>query len=247
MSLELTMTVAIGVIAILVEVILFLWKRREKDPIWYYRTRRIVGPGPKPLEDITIMYKGRAVPRVSITKIAIVNSGRGLIRDYDVTKPILITTGEDVSILREPGVKVSRPDIKFSATWEESGIKVEFDQLDYLDGGVIEVIHTGDKDAEFNLGGTIAGVRKGIRKISLMQVGYQRRRAFLAMAILALVMAALFLGVLIPEIKSQMAEGKTNIPDITLGVIWIGAFIALLVFSLLRWRKTVPTHLNVED
>lgn len=240
MSSGLIISIAIGVVAILIEVVFFLWNRKERMPIWFYRTMRITGPGAKFPSDITIHFRGQPVPQVSVTELGFLNMGKGLIRESDVTRPIIVGFGDDVSILEQPVVVTpSRRDIDFSATLEGKGVKLSFDQLDYKDGAIVEIVHTGDEHTKVSLQGTIAGARKGIRQRSHVYAYRARGRAALALAALNLVMVALLLC----AFCSDISQGRFSISAAIIVGCIVLLFILGFIWSLRQWIKRLPLWL----
>jgi len=233
---------------ILFTVILRVLDRTERIPVFYHRTTSIVASADKYSEDIEIYYKGKPVPQVSVTRLGFANIGKGPITKGEVRKPIRLSFGHEVSILRKPKVlKRSRQDIDFAVVREGDTVKLSFDHLDYMDGAVVEVIHTGDEHAKPQVQGTIRGVRKGIKQISHRYAETRRRKWLLIFAALSLCTLAYALVTLIPAFKSDISHGRLSIWATLLAICLVLPFLVLLIQSLVDWRRTLPRSLSLDD
>ncbi len=121
-------------------------------------------------KDINIMFKEKAVERITKTYIYLWNSGRKTINSSDIVKSeglkIRLLDGEILSV----GInKVIRKENSFNIEFDnyrrqESEITFEF--IDAKDGAVIEIIHTSTMQPILN--GTIMGMPKGLSNKGLI-------------------------------------------------------------------------------
>lgn len=243
-----TVGLILGVVGVLVAVGFALWSRRVKNPIWYYRTRRIIGGEANSSGDISIHFREQPVPQVSVTNLGFVNLGKDSILNSDVRKPVTISFGDDVSILKEPVVVgCSRSEIDFSATREGKSVKLSFDFLDHLDGAVVEVTHTGDENSKIQLEGTIRGVRKGITQRSHTYALTKKRKEWLFQFVLLGGWVIFLLWLFISTTISDVSQDRFDIDWTIILVLLIGVCLYGFVRGMLNWRRSLPSWLRIDD
>lgn len=120
---------------------------------------RIVEPGDWLLQgDLTVVFDGATLNRVSRTYLAVWNQRGDTVRAADIlpSDPLRIAVESDDEVLRARIVAFSRHQV--AARVERSGefTLVDFDFMDSRDGFVIEVLHRGSQPAA--LTGTLPGV-----------------------------------------------------------------------------------------
>jgi hypothetical protein len=159
-----TLAAAIGVVATLIAGWLFLrlQEKRAAPRLVYLRRSGAVVGSPRSLrqDDIELRFRGRAVPRVTQTRIALWNAGRQVIQKTDVPEgePITIAVSSGETILDATVVRESRSVIGFTPTVSASGVICGFEFLDHDDGVVLDVIHTDAENREPFLAGTVVGM-----------------------------------------------------------------------------------------
>lgn len=239
-------TIIIGVISILVTIGITLRARREKRPIWFYKTTRIIGGGEKYSDDIKIFFREKPVPQVSVTKMGFVNLGKETIINSDIRKPIIFSFSEDELILKEPEVKPSS-DIDFYATLKGNSVKISFDHLPHLEGAIVEITHTGNEDSKIELeSGKILDVRE-IEQRSHSYALTNKRNEWRLYSITLGAFAIYLLWALISVTIRDVSQSRIDIWFTTIVTLFIVIVLYGFIKLTLNWRRSMPRWLRIED
>jgi hypothetical protein len=170
----------LGILSILVTVYFAIRYSERKEPRFISLNERKIAVSDDAPEEIQISYKGEKVDQVTSTNVWFWNEGKRPIKLEDIAndQPLLVKLADPnkaIEILDVSVRKSSRDAINFKAKKEDaSTVRLEFEFLDYRDGAVVEVQHTGTRGTSVNVSGVILGAPKGIRGAS--------RRAFSLLA-----------------------------------------------------------------
>jgi len=149
MDWEFIVTICVAVAFGAVSIVLALRLAKKKKPVWASNTMHIVGRGTDAPEELKLYFGNKQVEDVYRSRVAFFNRGNETIRKEDITEAIIIHF-PDAEILTFPNVlHRSKQAIGFSVEnsfVDESAVCVDFTYLDYHDGGVFEVLHTGTSD-----------------------------------------------------------------------------------------------------
>lgn len=152
----------LGVIGIILAFLFYFKSIREKRPVYTKQTIRLINQALSALKNIEIKYNSVPVQNLSLTKIALWNSGKESIRNTDISssEPLLITTnGRTIIYGFEVSYQKKVNNVQVTKVNEESlGISFEF--LDFNDGLVLDVFHSGSSSGDIVIKGTLIGARK---------------------------------------------------------------------------------------
>lgn len=248
MNWEISITIIVALIAIIVNLALYVRSKRTREPIWYYKTEEVITKREKLTDDIQIYFKGQTVSQVSVSKIGIVNVGKEPIDQTHVKRPIKLSFDDNISILQEPKViKSTRDEIDFKATHSGTDVFLSFSFLDHLDGAVAEVIHTGDKNTNLHIEGTILGVPKGIIGRSYRYASSRLKKYHL---FVGLINSALLIYIscrLIPANYSDIVQGMGSPLAISLSAVMILGLLLSVIQHAIDYGKNIPSYLSIED
>ena len=241
-------SLVISAIGVLVAIVIYLRSRKEKRPIWYFRTRKVIGLGENESSDIQILFKGHVVPQVSVTKLGFANLGRETILNSEVREQIRTTFYDDVEILGEPKIiRCSRPAIDLSATREGEVVNISFAFLDHKDGGVVEIAHTGDVNTIIQLDGTIIGVKKGIKQQSDKYALTRTRKESMVGLVIGTVWTIFLLGLFILVTIKDVSDGGLDVGTTIIFVGFIIPLIYLLIVGIRNVTRSLPMWLSLDD
>jgi len=135
-------------------------ERRKSKPVFLRRTTHIVDNGSDKIDGIEISYKGEAVENVTITNVAIWNSGKKSLRSNDVpvTNKIRIAPKKKVNVFEINMLKILNEKNNFEVTTDEENhcYEILFDYMAYKDGIIVQLIHDGTSSSDIDvIGGTI--------------------------------------------------------------------------------------------
>jgi len=122
------------------------------------------------MDELSVLYKGKEVERLTVSRVAFWNDGWGSIGQEDISKilPITLTIKEPGTILNVKEVYSSSKanGVTIIKNNENDSYRISFDNLDSRMGSVLQVIHTGTSSKEIKLSGKIRGV-KSITKTTM--------------------------------------------------------------------------------
>lgn len=160
-----------GVLSILLAIIIYLRTRRFQQPSCYASSNNWFDDKSIPHDEIKLTFRGKVVPRFSITRLYFWNSGNQTIKklDFAPTSELRLKVPKDTEIFDIRITSTTAPEIQaslnpVSALTANSveAISINFDYLDANDGFVIQVIHDHDStnDEKFQFMGKLPGVSK---------------------------------------------------------------------------------------
>lgn len=116
------------------------------------------------IDGLEILYLENAIPNVTITKLAFWNDGNETIDGSDIAPrdPLAIKIQDDFKILESKIIYTKNESNNLELRNIEDGkiIEAKFDYLDNKEGGVIQILHTGNSSSEIEFSGTIKGLGK---------------------------------------------------------------------------------------
>ena len=238
----------IAIISLIFAYVIYKKSRKEKIPCWTYRNTIIVGKSNGDSEEIRIYFKDNEVKKVVSTKIYIWNKGKAIIKKEDNpdTDPLRLILPKDLKVLRTKVIKKSRSAIIAEATSElkneDNIIKYKFNFLDYFDGFVIEILHTGSEDLEIEHLGTIFEVKKGFKKFPTFEE-FRSKYKYIYFSSFAILW--LFDGFLIYLIKILFRLSGPTLIWVATAIIGIGGGFYFYMLELYEKSKSVPKFLQV--
>ena len=158
--------VLIGIVSLFIGVLLAYAFRARSRLAARTNTLELVGPNAVLPHEIEFLFRGNKVPNVTMSRIAIWNSGNTTLKGDQIvsTDPLRIVTSPGSKIL-ESTIRACTRDVNDFSCSIRSDLMNEaecrFDYLDSGDGALIQIIHTGD--SKVKVLGTLRGVPKGIR------------------------------------------------------------------------------------
>ena len=102
-----------------------------------------------------VYYKDEKIDKATTSKIAFWNGGKGLINKEDILRPIRIKSKDGFRILSFKVKYISEESINVNVVFKDGVIEIEFDYLDFGDGVVLVVLHTGKDENDFIIEGKI--------------------------------------------------------------------------------------------
>lgn len=149
----------LAVASIIVSVILYLSSRKEKCLVYATRNFNLIHRSVVQIPGLSIKYEDKNIDTLTLSKIAFWNKGKGTINNIDIapTDKVSISPKEDITILTAAIAYKSRDSNNFSLEKILNGIIVNFDYIDFHQGVIIDVYHTGHDIESIILKGTVKG------------------------------------------------------------------------------------------
>jgi hypothetical protein len=158
--------VFVGVIGIILAFIFYVRSKERVRPVYAVMDQVIIGGSERLLPDtVEIRYKGRRIPTLYRAVVFFWNRGSKTLDQSDIASTDPITfhlKGEDIEILEVRSVKATRTMLNASAIPAQDDIRFSFEFLAPGDGAAIEILYTGQEEAEISCSGTVKDARKGI-------------------------------------------------------------------------------------
>jgi hypothetical protein len=223
-------TILVAVSLGIAVIVLALRVTRKRQPVWAYRTTKIIGLGSDAPSDLELTFNEQVVSDVYRTRFIFFNRGNEAILKDNVTESVAIQF-KGAEILRQPDIKAkSKEAIEFSARQVVKGgyncVEVDFLYLDRDDGGVVDVLHTASE--KISCTGNIIGSRE-IKNIGEFEPAAARRQR--ERVIVSSVLVAAFLGLVLYQFLTSRREPWEE-PGVTLFAFVLS--IAMLVISLCK-------------
>jgi hypothetical protein len=137
--------------------------KKEKIPSIAKRTTTLIEGLEAQVKDVTVTFKGRSVPNLSITKIAFWNAGRDAITNSDIPSKdtLRIKAKDGVHILDHSIIFTKNPKNNFVLTEQPGGvITVEMEFVRKDEGIIIQILHTGTSNSDIKFLGSLKDVPK---------------------------------------------------------------------------------------
>ena len=154
----------LAVTSIMISIYLFIRSRKEKAPHFSIRTFKLIEDSLTKIEAVEILYQGKRVKNLTLSKIALWNKGRDSINANDIapTDPLKIGINPQYQLLAAEIICSQTKANNFSITpnLENNEVKIDFDYFDTNEGVVIQVYHTGKQSEDVSLKGTVKGVTR---------------------------------------------------------------------------------------
>lgn len=160
-------SVAIGLLGIAVAVFLYIVTRRYKR-IWYdVRSFTVVRRERSPGSPLRVLFADQPVEALTITKVALWNSGKDALRaeDFPEKEALRLTVANELEILEASIIQNTSEACNCRITRKaKSCFEIEFEFLDRRDGLVVQIAHTGTSSGDVKLLGRIVGSGKIVRR-----------------------------------------------------------------------------------
>jgi hypothetical protein len=174
-------SLTIGIIALIIAFIFYFKSKIRIMPNLAYKSITEVSKLSDCKRKIKVLYNDKEVSQVTTTKIWFWNNGKRPLKREDIPlkDPLRITIEnkklDEIIILDYNIIKISKESLNFNLL---SGIKLnelilDFDYLDYKDGGGFEIQHTGNRESQIKLEGVILGPKKETNIIKNINENYE--------------------------------------------------------------------------
>jgi hypothetical protein len=155
------------IVSLFLAVNFYLKGRKQKLPRYALRSSSLVRDLVNKVQGLEMLYSGRHVENLTVSRIAFWNAGRDTISNADVasTDPVIVNIEGGAKILDAKIVYVKNSANKFriSKSSEETKIQIEFEYIDQHEGLIIQFFHTATDDKQITVKGSIKGAQRSVR------------------------------------------------------------------------------------
>lgn len=147
----------LAIASVTVSILLYFKSKKSKDPIYLTKSYSIIDDYISAINGLEIKYQEHEIKRLTISKVAFWNGGRDTINRDDIapSDKLRIEVEGDGEIISARPILEKRDAININAIVQNNQAYIGFDFLDYGDGGIFEIYHTGSADIPLKLNGTI--------------------------------------------------------------------------------------------
>lgn len=157
----------VGVLSIVVALFIYAASKRRAQLAYRVENLRLIDKADSLLPDeVSILFKGVEVPRLTKTTIVLWNRGNTTISGTEIVEhdPLRTIFPEGTEILSANVIRITRDVIRFNVDdcqLPEPNLYYKFGFLDPGDGATVEVIHTAT-DVPIEVEGTVKGMSRGV-------------------------------------------------------------------------------------
>lgn len=153
----------LGIISLVLGYIFYREGLRLKKPFWNIKSNNLIKDFSSTITDLAISYKGEKIENITISRIAFWNGGKETINTTDIARTDhlkVIATAEN-HLLDTKILSVNNDPSLFSVSLQpdKKSALIDFEYLDYNQGAIIQVIHTGTSSEDINIVGTVKGAK----------------------------------------------------------------------------------------
>lgn len=143
-------------------ILFYLKSRRIKQPVYAIRSAHLIQNVSERVNRLEVKYAGEIIPNLTSAKIFFWNQGRETIQGSDVAQadPLRIRVAAGLKILEAKVLGSVNSANRCDVSNDTSAASLTFDFLDYGEGAVIQVLHTGSHPSDLSVTGTIKGAGK---------------------------------------------------------------------------------------
>jgi hypothetical protein len=156
------LSITIGVIGLILAIVFFIKSKKTKRPFYSKISINLLKRELKRIGNIEVKYLNQNVDDFTITKLAIWNGGHDTINISDVPEnsSLRIEPQEEIIIYGAELLYQTDESNNFNIIHdkENNTVLIDFDYMDYNQGSIIKILHSGDSSANLNLAGKIKGV-----------------------------------------------------------------------------------------
>ena len=200
----------IGALGVILTTYFYFKTKKRKDPVYICKTTRLIQSNINQIDLLEVFYNSQKLNALSITKVVFWNAGRETISKSDIaTKDRLrITIDEQYEILSCDVLTQTMKANDFVAQIadDKKSILISFDYINYEDGAVFKIRHTGSSSSNLRVEGQIKSVKAIRRKrnpyffrprfMKIFPVNRKFRWLLLVLGILAIALPIIVVGAL---------------------------------------------------
>lgn len=154
----------IGVVSIFLAIFFYLKSRKTRVPLYSITSYNLLRKEIKGLENVDIKYKNKVVDNLTVSKVAFWNGGRLVINRNDLPQgyQLKIQPNEGIRIYNAEILYVDEDSNQIELRFNEkqSEIVIDFEYLDFKQGAVINVLHSGNSSDGIKINGVVKGAGK---------------------------------------------------------------------------------------
>lgn len=251
----------ISLLGIVLAIIFYFKSKRLKKPRLESKSINLLRESAEKIDGLKITYLSENIPNITITKLAIWNEGNETVNGSDIAQahPLAIIAENDVKILEAKIIYTKNESNEINIQEIESGKKlnVTFDYLDFEDGAVIQILHTGNSSEDIKFEGTIKGVgkigldnhikkRKSILASIEDKLGKKGKLKFLGITSIIMGIIIFIMGIITLIMGIRTIDiSKSQINPMVSAILYTVLSIAYIIAGFKALKKRVPKGFEI--
>lgn len=158
----------VTIISIFLTVFFYFKSRRKRVPFYSCRSTRLIQRDVNQINCLEVFYDKRKLTALTITKLAFWNNGRDTISKTDIAEKdrVRVQIKEAYEILSCEVIAQTKEanNVVVSMADDRKSVSISFDYLDYKEGVVLKIRHTGSESEDLEIKGSIKAVKSIQRK-----------------------------------------------------------------------------------
>ncbi len=152
----------VALIGVFATIFFYVKSIRKREPTFSIRSINLVLEKINKIDGLEISFQEEKIDNLSVSKIAFYNNGKETIRRDDIAPkdPIRIIIDNKYKILDADILFQKKQANNFEIKNDGKQVEVLFDYIDYAEGAVFQLIHTGKSSDDLEIKGTVFGSDK---------------------------------------------------------------------------------------
>lgn len=162
-DIKFTVSLIISIFSVVIAYVLYYKAIHVKKPCFKIRGINIISPYIFLDNPIKVLFLDEPVKSLTMTRVVFWNNGRATINSSDIARadPLKIAAHDENRILAIGILGNNKVGANFSVDLiNQNAAVINFDFMDYKNGLVIQVYHTGSKEDELYIEGSVKGVEE---------------------------------------------------------------------------------------
>jgi hypothetical protein len=149
----------IAVISLIITFIFYVKSKREKKLVYVTKSFGLIQDSISSIDNLSIKYNDEDVKSLTLTQISFWNDGRDTIKSDDVAKSdtLKVKLNDECKVYSAKLTKTQKETNEISIETENNQVYIMFSYLDYSDGAILDIYHSGNPSDEVKIVGTIIG------------------------------------------------------------------------------------------
>lgn len=255
-------SLGLAVLGVFSSVFFYYKSRKKRIPFYTSRTTRLIRDSLNVIDGLAVFYDNKQLSALSITKVAFWNAGRETISSSDISgkDTLRLEIDDKYEFLSCDILSQSKEANSFNLqiTEDRKTILLKFDYIDYREGVVMRIRHTGSSSEDIKIKGSIKAapmiqrkrgvrLRKGKNPILINRRVILSLRYYVGLVSLLLVIAGFVMAFTPDESLRQMvlqssAGDRVGKYVLSVFLIFMGSIYSIVCFSPLI--RPVPKSLR---
>lgn len=151
----------LAITSVAISIYLYFKSKREKIPRYIDRSFAIIENSISAIEGLEVKHNNTNIKQLTLSRVSFWNGGKKTIDGNDLAKAdrLRISFENDTEIISAKIIHKKRDANAIKIDKEKNIAFISFDFLDYSDGAIFEIYHTGAAHDKASIKGTIKGSR----------------------------------------------------------------------------------------